>query len=59
MQRRTINIVAALALVTMIARDLWHEYQSRHSIAGVLFSACFYGMFWGYCYYCYRKYNDE
>ena len=58
MQKRTLNIVAVLAVLAMIARDLWHEYQNKHSITGVLFFACAYGIFWGYFYYCYRKYND-
>jgi hypothetical protein len=59
MPKKTINIVATLGVVIMVARDLWHEYQSRHSISAVLFFACFYGIFWGYCFYCYRKYNDQ
>jgi len=58
MQKRIINVVATLALVIMIARDLRHEYQTSHSVGAVFFFAIFYSVFWGYFYYCYRKYND-
>lgn len=58
MQNRTTKFLVVLGVLVMIARDLWREYQTRHSVTAVVFFACFYGVFWGYCYYCYRKYSD-
>jgi hypothetical protein len=58
MRKRILNVVAVLAVIIMVARDLRHEYQSRHTITAVLFFAAFYAIFWGYFYYCYKKYYD-
>ena len=57
MQERTIKVIAMLALLAMVLHDLWREYQVGHSTGAVLYWAAFYTVFWGYVFYCYRKYN--